>query len=406
MINVIGGIYRERCLHPSWDHVFGSGGRAAIAIATMGTKVNLHAYISDNLLYDFNFKVALLEKDVFSLTRLPYYKDIIFNYSHGLDPLNPPIVEKKENIKLTSDNVLVFGMLECDFEINVDYAVYDPQNTFSTESFSKNGSKANHLALVLNENEAKTLCGCSDVNNIEEIIDVLHIQEAAEVIIVKCGPSGAIVSYEDKKTRIPAFKTNSVWKIGSGDCFTAHFANNWIENKELPDVAAYKASLATAFFCESSTLPSEFMLSDYNPKPIIFEGFSHKPVAYIASPFFTLPQLWLVEQIRFNLLEMGLDVISPYHDIGMLQSEDSKAFNKVCDADLTAIQRSDIVFGIIDGCDSGTIFEIGYATALKKKIILLNENVPLNDLVMFHNKHTVITNDYVTAIYKTLWANL
>jgi hypothetical protein len=90
MINVIGGVYRERCLKPSWDHVFGSGGRAAIAIATMGTKVNLHAYISDTLLYDFNFKVTLLENDVFSLTRLSYNNDIIFNYSHGLDPLNSP----------------------------------------------------------------------------------------------------------------------------------------------------------------------------------------------------------------------------------------------------------------------------------------------------------------------------
>lgn len=206
MINVIGGVYRQTCLKPSWDHFFGSGGRAAVAIATMGTKVNLHAYISDSLLSDFNFKVALLGKDVFSIVRLPYCKDINFNYSHGLDPLNPPIVQKRESIKLTSDNALVFGMLECNFEINIDYAVYDPQNTFSTESFSKNGSKANHLALVLNENEARTLCSNSDVNSIHKIIDLLHIQEAAEVIIVKCGPSGAIVSYDEKKAEYLLFK--------------------------------------------------------------------------------------------------------------------------------------------------------------------------------------------------------
>lgn len=148
------------------------------------------------------------------------------------------------------------------------------------------------------------------------------------------------------------------------------------------------------------------MLSAYKPEPIKFENSSRKPVVYIASPFFTLHQLWLIEQIRFNFLGMGLDVISPYHDIGMIQSADSKDCYKICDADLSAIRSSDIVFGVIDGCDSGTIFEIGYATALNKKIILLNENVPLNDLVMFHNKQTLITNDYVTAIYKTLWANL
>lgn len=406
MLNIIGGVYREKCIKPSWDHVYGSGGRAAIAIANMGTKVNLHAYISDKSFSDFKFKIALLERDVFTVTRLSYDNDICFNYSHGLDPLNPPIVQKKDNIKLKVDNALVFGMLECEFEIEAEYVVYDPQNTFSTQPFSKNGSTAKHLALVLNDNEARALAGGDFSKSINDIIDLLHTQEASEVIVVKCGPAGAIVSYENHKINIPAFKTNRVWKIGSGDCFSAHFANYWIEGKEKPESAAYKASLATAFYCESSILPSPFMLNDFKPEPIKLTERTSCPTVYIAGPFFTLPQLWLIEQIRFNLIEMGINVISPYHDIGIIQDENSSSFRDICDLDLEGIKKADIVFGVIDGHDSGTIFELGYATSLDKRIILFSENVANGDLVMFHNENTLIINDYVTAIYKTLWTNV
>lgn len=199
MLNVIGGIYRERCIKPSWDDVYGSGGRAAIAIANMGSRVNLHAYVSDKSLSEFKFKLALIEGNIIEVKELSYDNEICFNYSHGLDPLNPPIVKRKENIKLKADNVLVFGMLECEFEIKAEFAVYDPQNTFSTQPFSKNGSTAKHLALVLNENEARILAGGDLSESINDIIDLLHIKESAEVIVVKCGPSGAIVSYKNKK---------------------------------------------------------------------------------------------------------------------------------------------------------------------------------------------------------------
>lgn len=30
---VVGGLYRERCISPEWNHLYGSGGRAAAALA-------------------------------------------------------------------------------------------------------------------------------------------------------------------------------------------------------------------------------------------------------------------------------------------------------------------------------------------------------------------------------------
>ena len=44
-IHVVGGVYREYCVHPRWNEIYGSAGRAALAIATMGTSVVLHSYM-------------------------------------------------------------------------------------------------------------------------------------------------------------------------------------------------------------------------------------------------------------------------------------------------------------------------------------------------------------------------
>lgn len=44
-IHVAGGVYRERCVRPRWNEIYGSAGRAALAIAAMGTPAVLHAFM-------------------------------------------------------------------------------------------------------------------------------------------------------------------------------------------------------------------------------------------------------------------------------------------------------------------------------------------------------------------------
>ncbi|MDX4006093.1 nucleoside 2-deoxyribosyltransferase, partial [Pseudomonas aeruginosa] len=44
MISVSGGVYYEQCMCPTWQELFGSGGRAATAIARLGGAVNLTTY--------------------------------------------------------------------------------------------------------------------------------------------------------------------------------------------------------------------------------------------------------------------------------------------------------------------------------------------------------------------------
>lgn len=122
----------------------------------------------------------------------------------------------------------MFGMIECKATIDAIYAVYDPQSTFETLSFRETGSKAKHLALVLNEKEIYVLANANHINNIEDTIRIIAEKENAEVVVVKRGPEGALLYHNNKFSSIPLYVTEKVWKIGSGDCFSAHFALNWI----------------------------------------------------------------------------------------------------------------------------------------------------------------------------------
>jgi hypothetical protein len=60
---------------------------------------------------------------------------------------------------VAAENVVRFGMLEGDAIVHADRAVYDPQNVAFPTHFGANGSRAKHLALVLNRAEAAVLAG-------------------------------------------------------------------------------------------------------------------------------------------------------------------------------------------------------------------------------------------------------
>ena len=117
---------------------------------------------------------------------------------------------------------------------------------------------------------------------------------------------------------------------------------------------------------------------------------------YLAGPFFSLSQLWLIEEARGQLLEMGLNVFSPVHDVGHGSAEDVAQ-------DLDAIHECDLMLAIGDGLDAGTIYEIGYARALKKPVIMYVENESEEDQKMMVGSGCIITDDFVTAIYQAAW---
>jgi len=398
-INVVGGVYREYCTRPSWSHTYGSAGRAAVAIGNLGTPVVLHSYMDEAAHAELAGEKAWLP----SLEILPTFisQSVGFEYLHDLSV--PRILDKPEvqheAIPIRCEKLIRFGMLEGDAVVDADWAVYDPQNMGATTPFGANGSKARRLGLVLNLWEAQQMAQAPGQSP-EDCARKIEMSECAEVVVIKLGPRGALVWFEGRGVVVPAFQTDNVWKIGSGDCFVAHFANSWMHEGLAPDEAARRASLATAYYCQHQAFPRQDLLTEFHPEEIrVSAEFAAgaKREIYLAGPFFDLSQVWMIEEARKNLREMGLTVFSPFHDIGLGGAGD------VVQKDLEAIQRADLLFAVTDGLDSGTVYEIGYARALKKPVVVYSERESEEALKMMEGSDCVIRSNYTTAIYTALW---
>lgn len=398
MITIVGGVYRERCMRPAWDDFYGSAGRAATAIARFGGQAELHACVDSSTEIVVNARAAA---EGFHFHSTAVQGGVTFEYIHGL--ANPDIrrgIYVKSKLQVNAEKVLRFGMIDGTAVIDSDYVVFDPQNADGPELFRTNGSKAKHLALVLNRHEANLLVPYSSELNAQELAIALAKQEDAEVVVIKMGPLGALVYDNGAISTVPAYRTERVWKIGSGDTFAAHFALGWMDNGLTAHDAASIASVATAFYCQNQGFPDPTLLDNFTPQelqPSARYRAGYVPKVYLAGPFFTLAELWMVGQARRDLLTMGMDVFSPYHDVGLGTAED------VVERDLEGVRDCDVLFAIGDGLDSGTIYEIGYARALNKPVVFYAENESEQNKKMMEGSDCRITDDYVSAIYQTVW---
>lgn len=398
MITIVGGVYRERCMRPAWDDVFGSAGRAATAIARFGGQAELQACVDSSSQIVMGARAGA---EGFQFNAAGIQAGVTFEYIHGL--ATPDIRREaplSSVLQASAEKVLRFGMIDGTAIVDAKYAVFDPQNAEGPESFRANGSKAEHLALVLNRHEAHLLVSGSRGLSAQELAITLAAQEGAQVVVIKMGPLGALIYDNGAISTVPAYRTDRVWKIGSGDTFAAHFALGWMDNNLSAHDAAALASTATAFYCQNQGFPDPVLLAGFHPQPLqpslqYCEG--RIPRVYLAGPFFTLAQLWMVGQARRDLLAMGLEVFSPYHDVGLGSAED------VVEKDLEGVRDCDVLFAIGDGLDSGTIYEIGYARALGKPVVFYAENESKQDVKMMEGSDCHITDDYVSAIYQTVW---
>lgn len=396
MLTIVGGIYREICMRPQWDEVYGSAGRAVSAIARLGGEVELQGYLDAGLAPAMQ---ARAREEGFTLCSTPLPRSAAFSYTHGLavPQIYRPV--KQPDLRVQGEKILRFGMLEGTAVVDADYAVYDPQNVAGPEPFASNGSRAKHLALVLNFYEAVQLLDEGRLEP-EEITKRLAAQQGAEVVVLKMGPKGALVYHQGTHHLVPAYTTSRVWKIGSGDQFAANFAYVWMEERRPPVEAAERASRATAFYAQHRGYPTVAELDAFAPAPLVVsknyeEG--RAPTVYLAGPFFTLSQLWVVEQARNCLRDMGLRVFSPYHDVGHGPAE------LVVGQDVEGILQSDMVLAIGDGLDSGTIFEVGYARARGIPVVFYAENESQEDCKMMEGTDCFLCDDFVSAIYRTVW---
>ena len=212
------------------------------------------------------------------------------------------------------------------------------------------------------------------------------------------GARGALLYQDANKApdKIPVYKTDQVWSIGSGDIFSAFFAYSWFTGRSLLDSAS-NASRATALYCNSKDLSIYESFKTFSFQQLMIDKIPNEQV-YLAGPFFTFAERWLVNE-TFNALKgFGLKIFSPFHHVGHGKAED------VVGKDLKGLDDSKVVLAIVDGLDSGTLFEAGYAIAQKKKVIAFVQNENEESLKMLEGSHCIIERDFTSAVYKTFWA--
>mgnify|MGYP000844805930 CR=1 FL=1 len=390
---IVGGIYQERCIQPLWNAVFGSAGRAVYCVAPLvKSEIELHAYVADGIKDEANHLAA--DCGV-RLVPSSAEQAIGFDYLHPLSiPIIRPAVARIARlpaIHVSGDVVLRYGMLEGDAVVEAKIAVYDPQSAFGAPRFSANGSRADRLAIVMNRMEAQSMTGLADP---EAAARSLIESGEAQVVIVKQGGKGALIATPEGIDRIPYYRTERVWKLGSGDVFSATFAALWGANSVPPRDAADLASRATAAYCGNRALPP----------PAIDElrAMRNEPVEpgsgliYLAGPFFDIGQRWLIEEARGLLLSLGARVFSPIHEVGPGPA------SVVAPEDIAGLEQADAVLAIANGLDPGTIFEIGYAVKLGIPIVVLAQTVKDEDLKMIAGNGCEITDDFASALYRVV----
>ena len=387
-LTVVGGTYFEECLDPPSYVLFGSGLRGACAISAKGYKINYKSLLGIN---DIRLAKTICASFGLEGQFQEINETITFLYPH---PLSLPICSGINNPIVVADihaeHILYYGLKETNVKTKSAYTVYDPQNQIS---FKDTKSETDHLALILNKTEALRLSGLPEGSNLNLVGKEIIRSQEAEVVVIKNGAMGAIVFEGEDICKVPVFKTSLVWPIGSGDIFTATFALKWMMDKWPAKEAALFASKSTAGYCENKQLPV------YEPpkeRQALSIQTTQKKI-YLAGAFFDMGQKWLVNEIRNILLDFGNNVFSPLHDAGI--------GNPIIIApkNIEAIDKSDLVFAILNSTDPGTLFEIGYARANKKRVVIFHENVSEEDLFMLIGTDCECFTDFSTALYNASW---
>lgn len=428
MFTIVGGCYFEDCGHPKWREIFGSGVRAALAISDVANQMPredesdpslaLITCLTDGEAKKLNSKMIA---GGIMLKPISRPATVSFTYPHALRPpyISPPAEEMFEIPDTVHDiaNGLVFGMIECRPRVRASgRLVYDPQGGVRVTPYSATGHSASAAALVANRREAMRMASdlgfsASTSPSSLTVAKYLRRVDHLDVVVVKDGVKGATVVFDGGHIVIDSFPTDRVFKIGSGDVFSAVFAYHWAEMGLTPLESARYASLATAYYCSGQgfVVPSSF----HEQEPLFkaaaesllesFPRLSKPRRVYLAGPLYTVAQIAFLDDMRVALEDHDINVFSPKDEVGLLNAE--RDFQAIADGDLLGLDECNIVFALLDGLDAGTLFEIGYAVGSRKNkaIIGFAQNVSPNDLPMLRGTGCHIYDDLTTAIYHAAW---
>lgn len=402
VICVVGGSYGEECAFPRRRIFRGSGGRAAALLSSSGMHTTLNTVVGRN---DLEQAQALASRLGYQLQPTLTDQSVWFRYRFplGRPDLYPPNVTTQSQSPVSVENALVYGMVEGRPKVTAKMAVYDPQDGRASRHFADNGSSADVLAQVVSWSEGRALTGFDEP---QDIAAALLSQPGTTVAIVKCGPQGALVATNSDQAWVHSFPTKNVYKIGSGDVFSAAFAYGWMCLEQAPVAAAWFASRCAAHYVEHGvdrfTAQLLTILRSESEAAHVTHGRGARRSIpqgqiYLAGPFFNVGQQWVIDEARGALRDMGFSVFSPIHDVGEGLASD------IAGADLAALEKSQIVLAILDGLDPGTLFEVGYARARGIPVVVAAEDVRPSALTMIEGSGCDVVQDLTTAIYRTCW---
>ena len=393
-IIVVGGVYGEDCAFPLRKQIFGSAGRAAIALSGSNfSSVTLHTTLPKEAADE-----AIPNFDAYAVDVVNHGGEqfVGFEYLHCLaTPVihpSPTLIRQQMPFHVKGELVVQFGMMECSPTVEADICVYDPQSPTDPRSFRKSGSTCGRLAFIANANEIELLTGLSLDDGARQLVR----DERAEILVAKCGLQGAKLFDKDGFVgHVPAYKASSVFTIGSGDVFVSAFALAWASLKLPPMKAAEYASQAVASYVETEHLPLISIQEAIESRREAIKLTGGK--VYLAGPFREIGQRVIVNEARKVLSDLGMQVFSPVHDIGHGPAA------QVVKQDLAAIQNSDAIFAIVSGSSPGTLFEVGYAVALKKPVYCVAQNMRPNDTKLPEGAGCTIHDDLISAVHLLAW---
>ncbi len=409
LLTIVGGTYREYCDEPHWAELYGSGLRAAVAVSARIAVPHLVTYCDADTLPDLQLYAGSAG---IGLTTVNIARTLRFTYDHPLarPEIQPALllVQPAAPLRVQARALLRFGMLDGDAVVDGERVVYDPQSAYRPAPFAENGSRAAMLAIVANVRETLALAGEPPTEHGRRSEDTIRgaarrlLADGASVVVVKRGARGASV-FEPATPDgvvVPAFYARTVWPIGSGDVFAAVFAEQWAVRGHAAPLAAHEASAATARYCASQVLPIAPDLSTGTEaalQALSADDESRTPRVYLAGPFFSMAQRWLVRETRNALQDHGLSVFSPFHDVGIGPAE------VVVHQDVAELEICDILLALVDGADPGTLFEIGYARKRGIPVVAFAQHETPEALKMLVGTGCEIRSDFTSAIYHVAW---
>lgn len=399
---VVGGTYEERVTVPAHDDIAGSGLRAAAALRSQ-TGVHLataldaaSAPAARSAFATLSIDAAVVERD----------EPVGFRY---FTPVSSPSIDgpsaRHSSVLAADDDVaLVFGMVETGGrEIRARRMVLDPQRPRDLAALNLHGITADELTVVANAREARALAPAAD--SLSAAAGQILANSGAAAVVVKDSACGCLVVTADGATvtRVGPYPTRSVWPLGSGDIFAAGYATAWANGAD-PVEAARVGSGSAAWWCGTrvNRVPAAILAGtpandalDTAAAELVPPD--QQPLLYLAAPFFSLAERWLVETCRNVLIGLGARVFSPLHDVG-------PGGDEVARRDLDGLDRSDAVLALLDGWDPGTLYEAGWAHHRGIPVVGFLQGPGHEGTKMLVGTGAELHQDLSSALYRSVWA--